>query len=433
MSLFNTKILITSKECEKFIDVEFFQNFCNLDYLNIDFYDKLSLLNFVKKVKTDEYDFVFIENIMKNTEVFEKFSNLTSGINSTKFVILDAMHPSANLDKEGEKKERGDYILICDYKLNQFENSIEVPILSVLNQDIITQAPFIGFPHLKYHQISNYHSFNNRNFDIMFKVGKPKPTRVILSASIIKNELKNSYTNISFSLEPGGNFSNLEDFWESLLDNCNYYDLVPYIKKIPIQTFLGIKNTKSNIKYQSDNINLGYTTDISSYSEIYMESVTCELNIIKNYPELIAYTEKTFNNFFYYKIPLAIDTKNNIDYLKKIGFKFPIEPCYIDESDDDLTFYNKVDDWCKNLKNYNFKEMWERMFFKFPFSNPLHDNHLLYREFMQEIKPHRKTIFSKPQYLATYLFIEKYLPNMKDKFINWDFQTYLFLSNKDLI
>jgi hypothetical protein len=389
-----------------------------------------------------------MQKIVGQPILFEKLNQIRKLSKNTKFVIFDVLFPSVNRDKEFEKKWRDNFIVISDYKTNEFENSIEVPLLGILNQDMITQGKFTGYPHLKYHQIINYHDFKNRPFDLMFKVGKPKISRVILSATLLKHELKNLYTNISFSSEPNASkFDyNLDAFYNALLSYSDerhkeYSDDVPnelinFIKKIPIETNIGINFSKMDIRYKNPNQlhnQLGYTADATSCAEIYMESITCDFKTLNLYPELVAYTEKTFNNFFYYRIPLVVDSKNNIEYLENIGFKFPIKPCYIDGDDTIETLYQKLNGWIGELKKYDFRKMWEEMFYEFPFQSPLHYNHLLYREFMPEKKSHRKTIFSKPQYLVTYLFIEKYLPDKLKTFIQWDYQTYLFLKDKNLI
>lgn len=438
MNTFDIKILLNSsgkEECENFIDVDFFQTCCKVDYFIEDIHDKNYFLKLFEKIKSENYDFVIMQKITNQPVLFENLNKIKKLNKNTKFVILDVLYPSVNRDKEYEKKWRDNYIVISDYKTGEFENSIEVPLLGILNQDIITQHSFRGYSHLKYHQINNYYDFKNRPFDLMFKVGKPKINRVILSAALLKHKLKNLYTNISFSSEPNASkFDyNLDIFWNTIFSENIPDELIEFIKKIPIETNLGLNFSETDIRYRKANHGLGYTADATSCAEIYMESITCDFKTLNLYPELVAYTEKTFNNFFYYRIPLAVDSKNNIDYLKNIGFKFPIEPCYIDGDDTIETLYKKLNVWIDKLKKYDFREMWEDWFFGFPFDNPLHYNHLLYREFMQEKKSHRKTIFSKPQYLATYLFIEKHLPDKLEAFIQWDYQTYLFLKNKNLI
>lgn len=451
MNTFDTKILINSFDkapCEKFIDVDFFQKYCKVDYFENNFDDKDYFLKFQEKIKSENYDFVITQKIVGQPLLFEQLYEITKLNQNTKFVILDVLFPGVNRDKEIEKEWRNNFIVISDYKTNEFVDSIEVPLLGVLNQDHITQSVHRGNPHLKYHQIINYHDFKNRPFDLMFKVGKPKINRLVLAGTLLKNKLKNSYTNISFSSEPNTSkfLYNVDIFWDlifSYSDNNPYKfldkmpdELVEWIKKVPIETNLGLNLSKTDIQYPAVrglHNYLGYTADATSCAEIYMESITCDTRDLNTYKDLVAYTEKTFNNFFYYKIPLAVDSKNNIDYLKNIGFQFPIEPCYIDGDDTVESLYEKLNDWLSKLKKYNFREMWEEMFFEFPFVNPLHSNHLLYREFMYEKKSHRKTIFSKPQYLATYLFIENYLPEKLEKFIQWDYQTYLFLKSKNLI
>jgi hypothetical protein len=282
-----------------------------------------------------------------------------------------------------------------------------------------------------------FNDFENKTFDVMFKVGKPKFLRLVLSALIIKYNLKNHFTNISFSSEPilRDDEYDINKFWNNVTSNhdWSYTDLSDYLKKIPIQTYLGASSSLTKTNKISKKA--GYTFDLNSYAEIYMESDTCSIGQLEKYPNLVSFTEKTFNNFFHYKIPLAVDTRNNIEYLRNIGFKFPIEPCYIEENDDHVTFYNKLDSWVRRISNWDFKKVWEDMYYSVDTRSALHNNHFLCKQFLsvQDYQSKEEKITSKPQYIATYKFIEMCLKDSLDNFINWDYQTYLFLKNKKLL
>lgn len=441
------KVLITLiHESKMYFDFHFLETYYSIDYFEFHIHDDfVDLDGFQNKIINNNYAFVILPPVLnlinsQNEYVLEKINELAEKYSDTIFVNLDVRFPGVSFDKDKLKLFTKKIVCINDYETNEFENSIEIPLLGILNQDSLTQFSHIGNPFLKFFGAFNLNDFHNREYDIMLKCGKPKITRIVTAALLLKHNLNNFYTNISFSNEPNARQYeyDVDVFYNSILEKTSWdaldKDIKTYIKKIPIETYLGANSDPSKMKIQVDSGNFGYTMDVNSYAEMYLESETCDLKKINTYKNLVAFTEKTFNNFFYFKIPLAIDTRNNINYLKKIGFQFPITPCIIDSDDTLEIFYSKVDSWIDSLKRYNFKEMWNGMYYKFPFDGPLHKNHQLCKEFMYYKKDgDSKYVTSKLQYLTTYLFIEKYIPDKLEKIINWDYQSFLFLKEKKLI
>ena len=282
----------------------------------------------------------------------------------------------------------------------------------------------------------NNPEFSNRKYDIMCRMGKPKPVRLLLSLLLLKHELDNVYTNVSYSREHS--ITNHDDGMvdlkhRGLYDIADKFNLNDSIDKLKIESYLGSMYNVDNTKFKNiTHFGLDYTVDFNSCAEIYTESITNDLKTVTNYPNLIAFTEKSFSCFFDFKIPLPVDSRANIEYLENIGFKFPIKPCYIEPNDTLEIMYNKINEWIINLKKYNFKELWHKWVFLPPFESPLHHNHDLINEFMQKMNVDRDKT-SKPQYITTYKFIEKFFPKFLDDYKKWDYQTYLFLKDKKLI
>jgi hypothetical protein len=415
-------------------DVGYLRTICD----TIKYYTFDDAKTIYKDVIGDEFDLIVFPEIFKISK--EKNSKLFSMIDEIKkisrirMLSADVYFPNRSLSIEDEISKRKYMTILTDSAVSGLYNSIDIPMLGVLNFDMLHFNTLNGNPTLKQFIIQQYPEFTNRTYDVMCKLGKAKPLRLLITLLLLKNKLNNSYTNISFSTENSINSS--EDI-KLQLDHANFnniieeYGLYNATKELLIGSYLGSVYSQSKLKFASKLKD--YNVDFNSYAEIYTESLTCDLKVIELYPDLVAFTEKTFNNFFDFKIPLPIDTKTNIDYLKKIGFEFPIEPCYIEITDTIDDLYVKINKWMKGLKQYDFKKLWNEWFYSAPFDSPLHTNHKLIVEFMQTRNPKTGLMYSKPQYIATYKLLQKFYPEMVTNYKNWDKQTYLFLRERDLI
>lgn len=432
----SNKILITADFIHMFIDISFFKKYFDVEEYIIQFYGEEGEKVLEKKLESNKYDIIFLPKIGKLQEDrIRYFHKITEIYKNTLFVCVDTLYPHVETDKYKELFYRKNVITISDFQVGEFPNSIEVPLFGITNADVLSHQQLTGSPYKKGFQIWNTKD-SSRIYDVMFKVGKPKFTRLVVSALMKKNKLKNHYTNISFSKETGmitNQFKNdINEFWNDCFTHFSWpIDLKEYLLQIPIETHIE-RFVETNIKHQGG-APQGYCTDISSFADIYMESETCEIFKTQYYNNFVAFTEKTFNNFYLYKIPLAVDTRNNIEYLKKVGFEFPIEPCYIELDDTHLTFTEKVDSWLNGLKKYDFKKMWNDMYYTYGCESPLHKNYELCNEFFMKKNPIDNTINSKPQYIATYLFLKNHLPEYLENYINYDYKTYSYLKFKNLL
>jgi hypothetical protein len=419
---------------KQIFDVTYLRTICD----TINYYTFDDAKNIYKDVIGNDVDLLIFSEIYKiskekNSKLFSMIEEVKK-VSNVRMLSADVFFPNRSPSIEYEVSKRKDMTILADSYVTGLENSIDIPMLGVMNFDMLHFNILSGNPTLKQFIIHQYPEFTNRKYDVMCKLGKPKPLRLLITLLLLKNKLTNSYTNISFSTENSINSS--EDI-ESQLYHSEFnniveeYNLHKESKELLIGSYLGSLYSESKLKFGTKLKN--YNVDFNSYAEIYTESITCELDIIKLYPNLVAFTEKTFNNFFDFKIPLPIDTKSNIDYLKNIGFQFPIEPCYIDSDDDMDSMYNKINEWMQELKKYDFKQLWNDWFYGTPFDSPLHNNHKLIVEFMQTRNPKTGLMYSKPQYISTYKLLEKFFPNMIGDYINWDKQTYLFLKDKNLL
>jgi len=419
---------------KQIFDVTYLRTICD----TINYYTFDDAKNIYKDVIGNDVDLLIFSEIYKiskekNSKLFSMIEEVKK-VSNVRMLSADVFFPNRSPSIEYEVSKRKDMTILADSYVTGLENSIDIPMLGVMNFDMLHFNILNGNPTLKQFIIHQYPEFTNRKYDVMCKLGKPKPLRLLITLLLLKNKLTNSYTNISFSTENSINSS--EDI-ESQLYHSEFnniveeYNLHKESKELLIGSYLGSLYSESKLKFGTKLKN--YNVDFNSYAEIYTESITCELDIIKLYPNLVAFTEKTFNNFFDFKIPLPIDTKPNIDYLKNIGFQFPIEPCYIDSDDDMDSMYNKINEWMQGLKKYDFKQLWNDWFYRTPFDSPLHNNHKLIVEFMQTRNPKTGLIYSKPQYISTYKLLEKFFPNMIGDYINWDKQNYLFLKDKNLL
>ena len=414
-------------------DIEYLNTICNINYYKL---HQLKVL--YKDIKGNDIDLIIFSEIFRiydsNSELFLMINEIRK-ISKVRMLSIDVNYPSRDILKENEINKRKEMVILADSYVGGLDNSIDVPMLGALNFDNLHFNILNGRPTLKEFLMYQYPEFTDRTYDIICKLGKPKPLRILITLLLLKNKLNNLYTNISFSRESS---MNTPEELESYLRECRLDSIIEEFglyrasKELLIGSYLGSTYSKNKINFSNKRPS-DYNVDFNSYAEIYTESITCELDTIKVYPDLVAFTEKTFNNFFDFKIPLPIDTKINIDYLKKIGFQFPIEPCYI-ESDDTLDeLYVKINKWIKNLKQYDFKKMWNEWFYDAPFESPLHINHKLIVEFMQTRRDYTGFMKSKPQYIATYKLLERFYPDMVSNYKDWDNQTYLFLKRKELL
>jgi len=350
-------------------------------------------------------------------------------------LIIDTLFPSvASLSGYGDN-----VFLLKDASIGGVEpNVIELPLLGVVNFDNLHFSTFSGNPYYKQFVMNQYDEFKNRNYDIMCKLGKPKPVKLLITLLAIKNGFNNPYINISFSRE--NNIQEYDDVVNvlnrGLLNKfINEFGLGKEAEELMVGSYLSSVYSKSKLNFSNYRLK-DYNVDFNSYSEIYTETLSCELNTIQKYPNVIAYTEKTFNNFFDYKIPLPVDTKCNIEYLQQIGFRFPIQPCYIESDDTYESLYHKINEWMVGLKGYDFKTMWEKDFYNVhPSHSYLHHNHKLIFELMGTsfVKDNILYWRSKPMYQATYKILEKLFPNILSDYQGWDYQTYLFFKDKNLL
>jgi hypothetical protein len=430
-------------------DREYYNNIFDIGYLNticsnINYYTFDDTKKIYKDVIGNEIDLIIFPEIYKRapkiiSNIFILIDELKK-ISNVRMICTDVYFPNRG-SIEDEILKRKDMIILSDSYIDAstlyvdtIDRSIDIPMLGVLNFDMLHFHQINGNPTLKEFVINQYPEFTNRNYDVMYKMGKPNPIRLLIALLLIKHNLNNHYTNLSFSTE--NSIHTYDDIELSLYHQSfnkiiDEYGLEKAGNKLLIGSYLGSTYSKTKLNFGKRQPQ--YNVDFNSYAEIYTESVTSDLAKIKEYPSVVAFTEKTFNNFFDFKIPLPIDTKTNIDYLKNIGFEFPIEPCYMDSDDDMDSMYIKLNKWMKELKKYDFKQLWNDWFYNSPFDSPLHNNHKLILEFMQTRNPNTGLMYSKPQYISTYKLLEKVSPPSLNDYINWDRQTYLFLKDKKLL
>ena len=414
---------------EKVLDFNFFESIgCTFQYFNGDDYID-QIRRCVRKREIDillltRYNHLASEFVIPMNEMVNDIQQYIP------VLIVDVYFPNVTLKDE----YTGNTFILKDSSMGGVSpNIIEVPLLGVVNFDMLHIHKHNGNPYFKEFVIKEYDEFYNRTYDIMCKLGKAKPIKLITTLLAVKNNFNKSYINISFSRE--SSIQNTNDI-NTILDInindeiINKFDLKKEREKVLIGSYLGSFYSKS--KLNRTNGYKDYNVDFNSYSEIYVETLTSELKNIQNNSEVLAFTEKTFNNFFDYKIPLAIDTPAQIDYLKQIGFEFPIEPCYLETSDTIETIYQKIDKWMKELKQFDFKQIWEDMMYDNSGDTPLHKNHKLIYELLSNM-PEGKYWYSKPMYQATFKVIEKIFPNLLETYRNWDYQTYLWFKNKNLL
>lgn len=374
-------------------------------------------------------------NNKERGEFFDKIK-LHPNTQDIPIVLLHTMYPSVET-KEKEEKIRNGFIYLTDFATNYFDNCIEIPLLGVLNFDTINFPQTTHGVEKKFLS-SQFEDMYQREYDIKFKIGKPKPVRVLTALMLLKHNLNNLYTNVSYSNEISdcGTYDDVMDDLHLELDSeiIDKYELSNYFDKIKIESYLGAINGKTKIKYNTEQRpNIGYTADFSAYSEVYTESETCNLKKIKEYPKLTAFTEKSFTTFFYFKIPLAVDTKYNIDYLTQIGFKFPIKPCVINSYDTLDSLAKKLEEWCVYLKTFDFEELWNKWYYAPSLKDsPIRQNHHLICELMNYMSENQQGM-SIPQYQSTYKFIEKIFPNKLEDYKNWDNPKYRFLTKRGLL
>ena len=401
----------------------------------------------IDAIESTKYDLIIsppFSRCQMHVEVAKFYRNIKSKYHISIY-ILDILFPSIETH-EVELNNRDGFTYITDFSTNYFENCIELPLLGVLNFDTICMHFLNGECNSKNTFISTfYDEYVDRVYDVKFKIGKPKSLRAITSLLLAKHDLNNSYTNLSYSKEPS-HLDGLEEIKEDLNCNGSYlelyekYGLSEHIDKISISTYLGAQLAPSRLDWKVGNVRtngLGYTTDFNAYAEIYLESISSDMETMELYPDLVSFTEKSFNCFFFHKIPLAIDTQSNIDYLTKLGFKFPIEPMiiYPGESMEDIV--ENIDIWIKNLKKINFKEKWNEYYFTTEFVNsPLHHNYKIITDLMQTKRGqfgNTGDSHSIPQYHATYELIKEIEPEKLVSYINWDYQKYKYLLEAKII
>ena len=412
----------------------------NISYFN---YDIKELSNVIRDIiLNNDFDVYVLKDFSKLRRdlIVELKTILDDIVNETNvnILIVDTFYPAVEQTRDYEIFKRKNITFLSDYALNEFENSIEIPMLSILNFDIHHMNNFQGRPHFKKFVMFHNLEFSNRKFDVMCRMGKPKEIRLLISLLLLKHNVNNSYINVSYSQETS--ISNYEEGissltsagFDELIEKYNLHDIKNDLK---IESYLGSMYNIDELKFKnvSKQMGLDYTVDFNSCAEIYTESITNELKNINQYPKLVAFTEKTFAPFFDFKIPLPVDSLSNIKYLENLGFKFPITPCYIEQNDTLDTIYQKLNEWIIELKKYDLRKLWNEWVFCPPFESPLHENHNLVCEFMQKQNTQTKDMESKPQYIATYKFIEKFFPNFLEDYKKWDYQTYLFLKDKKLI
>lgn len=393
---------------------------------------KLEFINWKNKDLISNYDnilFIFI------VELLIRFNNIDDWLDffkntSTPIIYFDIRFPEIYLENKLykynlEKIQQSNVYAITDYSCNQLSNLIDNPLIGIHN----FEEHFFNSKN-EYERTfitNNYDEFLNRDFDIMFKIGKPKNyIRNLLLLLFIKFNFKNSFQCCSFSQEHGQNLDSIipiENYFDIINNNfiIDKFYLNQEFKKINFGTYLGTIHRKNKIF--TNDFEKDYIVDFNSYSEIYFESLTTCPEYLK-YTDLKAFTEKTFKLFYAYKFPLAIDTKSNIEYLENIGFIFKFQPCIIDENDNMNTIYKKFVDWFSYLKKINFKEEWLDEIKDLKSS--LHTNAKLCKFLMKDSN-------SIPTYLTTYKLYETFYKNMLEDYKNWDFQTYLFLKEKKLI
>jgi len=419
-------ILYIKEDYDKVLDFNFFQSIgCTFKYFSEDDINQI-----VQSVRRSEIDILLLTryNHLEPDWVSQLNDIIRLVEQRIPILILDLWYPNVTLKDEYV----GNTFILKDSSMGGVSpNIIEVPLLGVVNFDMLHLQRYNGNPHFKQFIIKQYDEFYNRTYDIMCKLGKPKPVKLLITLLAIKNNFHNPYINLSFSKE--NNIKSLDDINFGKMDTHIFsLGLENEFKSLLIGSYIGSLYTKNKI---IDNDINDYNVDFNSYSEIYTETLSCELNNIQLRSELIAFTEKSFNNFFDYKIPLPIDSLSQINYLKKIGFEFPVEPCYLEKDDTIQTLYYKINNWMMGLKNYDFKKMWNNMIYSKHGNSALHKNNKLIFELMSNdfVKDGVKYWYSKPMFNATYKFIEKFFPNILESYRNWDYQTFLWLKNKNIL
>jgi hypothetical protein len=332
------------------------------------------------------------------------------------------------------KIEKTNIHCISDYAYDGSINLIGNPLLGMHNFE---EHFFTGNNYNKYERdfiSSTYDEFLNRKFDVVLKIGKPKNyIRNILLLLYIKHNIKNSFQCCSFSQEAGENINYtmpIDWYYKEInVENIiNKFSLNSEYEKINFGTYLGTPHRINAIF--GDKFKKNYIVDFNSYSEIYFESITSQPNCLK-YKGLKSFTEKTFKIFYAYKLPLVVDTFDNINYLKNLGFEFFYEPCILEENDTIDVIYKKINNWLLILKTFDFKEEWNKQITDF--NSSLHNNARLCKYLMKKTDYNSNFSKSIPTYLTTYQLFDLFYKNMLDDYINWDKQSYLFLKEKKLV
>jgi len=401
-------------------------DFDNIDTI-LDSYseDEVSLIitdNFFQKKNEDKWDyFLQIFNNLKN-----KF-----GVEA---ILTNILFPNYFLTKEIEEIVEKNFIIVTETQYGNYKNRISIPLIGIWNLEYQIFDNYQGAVQKEF--LSNItDDMFNRKFDFSLTLGKPKSYfRILLLLLAAKQSFKKSIVNCSFSIEHHISDNDSIDMirnhsdWKYVMDK---FDLHDEFDKIGFSSYLGaiFSKNKSNKRY-------GFNPwiDFSSHSDIYVESLTSENETFQKWPNIVVFTEKTFQNFYGKTIPLALDTKTNIDYLKKLGFEFPIPPFYIQDEPLEKT-HDRLLEWFDKIAKYDFDKLWHQWMFD-DLNSPLHKNFNLTRTFMTEEVDSPSIgfyTFSKLQFLVMYKFYEITSKSMLEEYKNFDYQNYLYFRDLGLI
>jgi hypothetical protein len=409
----NIKLL--HKNFSEIFDIEKLLQLYNVEYV------------FIKKLLIEENNC----NLHKLMQLL-KFVKIQKGIH---VIFVDIFHPSVPINKVIEKEIEENFYLINDVIYGNFKNRITIPLI---NTKIHQHLMYDYWPsNLYFHTFlsSISEDYLNPQYNIMLRGGKPiHDIRKILLLKSIKADFEKSFINCNFynQVNDSSDINSLK--YDVFKDICNKYGLNEELEKLESSTYLGVSFSKNK-----SNKRLGRNTqyDINACGEIYTESLTVDLDLIKKYPNMVSFTEKTFQTFASYKIPLPIDTFSNIQYLKEIGFQFPVEPFYIDEYDSFDDLVNGIDKWLSVIKELDIRKLWNDWMFDDK-DSPLHNNKFLlntlsFKNENASISAGYEYTFSIIQYLIMYNIFKKTNPSILEEYVNFDYQSYDILKKLSLI
>lgn len=253
-----------------------------------------------------------------------------------------------------------DFIITETYHNKQPDNVIGIPLLGALNFKNLINNPDRNLHSSILLSLSS-DTFLFRPYNIFLRIGKLiDKIRPYVLYKFVKSEFKNSNHIISLS-ELSYDRQQLIRKFPFKEINIDDYDTTKlnFSELKSDGTSLHLRSERGLFAHSS-NFPLKRHADIFAYAEIMFESLQSFDYFMKQYNQhnLTCFTEKHFALFYTMTIPLTIDNQSNINYLKKLGFKWfdNISPCVIDEN---LTkSYTSINEWMMKFETVDFKKLW---------------------------------------------------------------------------